>query len=416
MKLLQRTSRYQLALALPMLVLGTLIGYFLITATVTEELDEQLAHQAAYLAKEVDAGESTFPSSAPDVFVQVRPGRIATARFRDTVMYNAAENEEVPWRMGYFPVTHTNGTRATIVVGRSLVETKELVLGIALSMILLLALVLLGNLLLNRWLSSRLWKPFHGTLAELQRFAVDGPNVPALPVTPVEEFTTMNKALMEMMNRLRDDFTAQKRFTEQAAHELRTPLAIMQGKLDELMQSPNMREQDAAVIDGLLRSRERMSRTVNTMLLLARIGNQEFAPAVVDWSAIFNDQHIAVKDLIAERGLEYSVRQRTPCMLRLHPMLAEVLVANLLRNAVQHSVRGGQVDVSIEAGGFTITNAGPFLQVAPASLFARFAKGDPSSSSTGLGLSMAKEITDRSKLVLSYAHSGGIHTLQVSGA
>lgn len=416
MKLLQRTSRYQLALAVPMLVLGTAIGYFLITAVVIEELDEQLEHQAVYVAKELNAGQRAFPSSAPDVFVSVRTWAGTTPQFRDTIMYNAAEAEDLPWRMGYFPVTLADGSSSTIIVGRSLVETEELVMGIALSMTLLLAMVVLGNLLLYRWLSRRLWQPFQDTLGELQGFAVEGPKAPVLPDTPVDEFTAMNRELMTMMIRLRADFTAQKRFTEQAAHELQTPLAIMQGRLDQLIQSPNMREQDAEVIDGLLRSRDRMSRTVANMLLLARIGNQEFAPALVDWPALFRDQHNGLQDLIAERGIRFAIHQHRPCALRLHPMLAEVLVANLLRNAVQHSVRGSLVEVLLDVDRFSIVNSGPVLGVPPASLFARFAKGDPSSSSTGLGLSMAKEVCDRNKLLLTYEHAEGLHTLRVSAA
>ncbi|MFZ1688935.1 MAG: HAMP domain-containing sensor histidine kinase, partial [Flavobacteriales bacterium] len=218
-----------------------------------------------------------------------------------------------------------------------------------------------------------------------------------------------------MMSKLRADFTAQKRFTEQAAHELQTPLAIMQGKLDQLIQSPNMGEQEASVIDGLFQARERMGRTLSNMLLLARIGNQQFPPEHIDWLAIFTDQHQALEDLIAQRGIRFTIRQDQPCSLHLHPLLAEVLVANLLRNAVQHNIPAGTVTGVIGADGFMITNTGPDLSVAPAALFERFAKGDPASPSTGLGLSMVKEIADQNDLQLAYGYAAGIHTLVVRG-
>jgi signal transduction histidine kinase len=416
MKLLHRTSLYQLALAVPLVFVGTALAYVLVRAVVREEMDEQLQHQADLVLSDVRNGQRTFSSTAPDVYIALVPGALAKPFFKDTVMFNMAENEDLPWRAGYFPVTLTNGSTRTVVIARSLVETEELVMVLALSMTVLLALISLGNVFLNRWLSRKLWRPFHDTLIELQGFEADGPRIPRLPDTDVDEFTTLNRTLKAMTTKLSADFTAQKRFTEQAAHELQTPLAVMQGKLDNLIQFPNMGEQEAGVIDGLFQARERMGRTVANMLLLARIGNQQFPPERIDWSALFAEQHAILEDLIAQRGIRYSIRQDQPCNLRLNALLAEVLVANLLRNAVQHNLPAGAVNVVLGADGFLITNTGPDLSVNPATLFERFAKSDTSSPSTGLGLSMVKEIADQNGLHLSYGYAAGVHTLVVRGA
>ncbi len=415
MKLLQRTSLYQLALAVPLVVVGTAFAYALVSTVVREEMDEQLEHQADRVLIEVRKGQREFSSTAPDVYVAVLPGAIGAPFFKDTVMFNSAEKEDLPWRTGYFPVTLNDGSKQTVVVARSLVETEELVTVLALSMTALLALITLGNVFLNRWLSRKLWRPFHRSLDEVQRFHPDALQPIHLPDTAVDEFAAMNRTLAHMMSKLRADFTAQKRFTEQAAHELQTPLAIMQGKLDQLIQSPNMGEQEAGVIDGLFQARERMGRAVGNMLLLSRIGNQQFPPEQIDWSALFADQHHVLEDLIAQRGIRYTFRQDHPCSLRLNALLAEVLVANLLRNAVQHNIPAGTVNVVIGADGFVIANTGPDLPVAPAALFERFAKGDPSSPSTGLGLSMVKEIADQNGIQLSYGNAAGIHTVVVRG-
>jgi signal transduction histidine kinase len=404
-----------LALAVPLVVVGTAFAYALVSTVVREEMDEQLETQADRVVIELRKGQRTFTSTAPDVYVAVVPYVTGAPFFKDTVMFNTAEEEDLPWRAGYFPVTLNDGSKQTVVVARSLVETEELVTVLALSMTALLALITLGNVFLNRWLSSKLWRPFHRSLDELQRFHPDALLPVHLPETAVDEFTAMNRVLADMMTKLRADFTAQKRFTEQAAHELQTPLAIMQGKLDQLIQSPNMGEQEAGVIDGLFQARERMGRTLANMLLLARIGNQQFPPEKLDWSALFADQHQALEDLIALRGVRCTLRQDHPCGIRLHPLLAEMLVANLLRNAVQHNIPAGTVNVVIGADGFVIANTGPELSGAPEALFERFAKSDPSSPSTGLGLSMVKEIADQNDLQLAYGYAAGIHTLVVRG-
>jgi len=415
MKLLQRTSLYQLVLAVPLMIAGTAIGYVLITSVVTSEVDEQLAHQAEVVMQEMRNGQRTFSSTAPDMSIAVRPGGDAAITYSDTTMYNAAEEEILPWRIGRFSGTLPDGSPCTITIGRSLVETEEMVMGIALSMVALLTLIVLGNWLLNRWLSRTLWRPFHGTLNELQRFDMNGSTPPVLPDTRVEEFTAMNRVLNTMMAKLQADFTAQKRFTEQAAHELQTPLAVMQGKLDQLIQSPNIGEQEAGIIDGLFRARERMGRNVNNMLLLARIGNQQFAPATIDWQSLFEEQHTLLEDTIQQQGLRFSIQQDQPCTLRLHPLLADVLVANLVRNAVQHSSAQGNVNVKINAASFVVSNTGKDPGMSTTLLFDRFVKADPSSASAGLGLSMVKEIAERNGLHMAYGYADGIHTVVLSG-
>ena len=416
MKLLQRTSRYQLLLAIPLVLLGTVIGYVVLNAVVASQVDEQMEHQTQHVARQLGHGVRTFSTNAPDEFIAVAPGQVAAAMVLDTTMLDPEEDEQAPWRVMRSSVRLPDGTSFIITVGRSLVETEDLVLGVALSMTLLLALVSLGNVLLNRWLSQKLWQPFHNSLDEVQGFEADGPRIPRLPDTDVDEFTTLNRALRGMMTKLRADFTAQKRFTEQAAHELQTPLAVMQGKLDHLIQSPNIGEQEAGVIDGLFHARERMGRTVANLLLLARIGNQQFPPEHIDWRVLIEDQHRAMEDMIVQRGLRYSLRQEQPCLLRLHPILAELLISNLMRNAVLHNLPAGTVNVVLGAEGFMIVNTGPELGVDPARLFERFAKADPSSPSTGLGLSMVKEIADQNGLLLSYGYAAGVHTVVVKGA
>lgn len=415
MKLLQRTSRYQLLLAIPLVLVGTAIGYGVLNAVVASQVDEQLEHQTRHLVEQLRKGVRSFATSAPDEFIAVVPGEVAGITTADTAMLDPEEDEMAPWRVMRSSARLPDGSSYTITVGRSLVETEDLVLGVALSMTLLLALVALGNVLLNRWLAKRLWQPFHDTLDELGRFQLDGTRAARWPRTDVEEFTTLNAALASMTAKMRSDFTAQKQFTEQAAHELQTPLAVMQGKLDQLIQSTNIGEQEAGVIDGLFQARERMGRTVANMLLLARIGNQQFPPQAIDWLALFQDQHQALQDLIAQRGIRFSLRQDQPCLLRLHPLLAEVLVSNLVRNAVQHNIPAGTVNVVLGADGFMVVNTGPALATDPGKLFERFAKDDPASNSTGLGLSMVKEIADQNRLLLTYGFAAGVHTLVVRG-
>lgn len=161
---------------------------------------------------------------------------------------------------------------------------------------------------------------------------------------------------------------------------------------------------------------ERMDRTVSHMLMLAKIGDGEFLPQEVDWSHMFREEFALLSDPIAERKLSVEINEESLCAIQLHPALVRLLASNLLRNAVQHNVPSGSVSVVITQDGIIVRNTGPALTVAPAKLFDRFAKGDPLSTSPGLGLSMVKEIAGRNRLRVEYNAKDGIHVVTVHKA
>lgn len=417
MKLLQRTARYQLALALPVAVVGTLLGYLLVNAIVKDQVDEFLVHHAERVRAAIMNGQSLPPTTAPDQLLLLRSGRSAQPVFADTLIADTDEEGElVPWRIARFPMPDGMRGPQVLLVGRSLVETEDLVMAIAGTMGVLLVLLLVGNLLLFRWAADRLWRPFHRIVDATGTFRADVSTIPDLPRSGTDEFDTLAAELERMMARIQADMTAQKRFTEKAAHELRTPLAVMQGKLDELLQMPGLDEERSTMLAGLLDARERLGRTVSNMLLLARIGNQEFPPAMVDWPALFREQLELLEGPIADQRITATIDATGPCTLRLHPMLAEVLVGNLVRNAVQHNRPGGRITITITREGFRIANSGAPLTVDPGTLFERFAQADPSGRSVGLGLSIAREIVEGAGWRIRYDHADGLHTLRVSEA
>ena len=413
MKLLQRTALYQALLAIPMVVLGTAIGYGLVRHTVNGEVDEQLEHQAKVVQRTLTVGDELPHSLATDQFVRVSNDETPVPQYLDTAMYDSAEAEVIPWRMGRFPITRSNGSVATVTIGRSQVETDELVTGIAMSIAAVLLVFTLATLLLFRWLSTRLWRPFHANLRAMEHFRPDAPS-PSLAVSNVDEFTDMANALDGMMVNMRRDFTAQKRFTEQAAHELRTPLAILRGRLDQLIQSPAMGEKEADVIQGMYTAAERMGRTITDMLLLAKVGESGTPKENVDWRRMIQDEQALLKDPIAQLGLSVKFTEEQPCGIKIPPIQAQILVSNLLRNAVQHNMKDGSISINTTRDAIIVRNNGSALSVDPATLFERFAKGDPSSSSAGLGLSMVKEIAERNELRVAYREKDGLHEIVIS--
>jgi signal transduction histidine kinase len=102
-----------------------------------------------------------------------------------------------------------------------------------------------------------------------------------------------------------------------------------------------------------------------------------------------------------------------PAIVKMNQTLAEVLISNLISNAVRYNVDGGFIKCCINIGYLTISNSGVPLKTDPELLFRRFHKKSENPQSVGLGLSIVKKIADTCKMKISYTCIGNIHELRL---
>ncbi len=145
-----------------------------------------------------------------------------------------------PYRELVFSV-NLGGQFYTVSVGKSEEETEdllELIMMITAGMILLL----LGTLFLaNRLLLRRIWQPFYRTLGGMREFNLSSRQPLPAGDTDIEEFRNLDEATRQMTQQILKDYEMLKNFTDNASHEMQTPLAIINSKLDLLIQDPAMR-------------------------------------------------------------------------------------------------------------------------------------------------------------------------------
>ena len=414
MRLLTKTNRYYVLLAAVLFALGGGALYGSLNWALRSEVDEQLLSQQRELTAVGAAarpggffGEAPLPSRTP-----LPPG------LRDTLLYDAQEQTLVPYRTLSFAVQRADGLY-WLTVRKSLLETADLLLVVLSVMLSILGLLLLSLGLLNRWLARWLWAPFRRTLAELRTYDLPRRGPLRLPATPIDEFTELNQALTQMSARLAADYQSLRDFTENAAHETQTPLAIMQAKLEQLVQDETLRPASAVLVGELYGATRRLSRLHQALTLLSNIENQQFAGAVpLRLEQVVADKLRQLADLAAARGLTLRTAISGAPRLTMHPGLADSLVHNLLQNAVKHNHAGGHLDVTLEPAALTVANTGPAITGDPARFFERFRKHHAAADSPGLGLSIVQQICRYYGFSLRYDFqpAGAVHTLRVGFA
>lgn len=412
-RLLTRSTRAQLLFTALLLLIAAPGVYLVTRALYLEETDETLRwHKAEFLGRHPGFRKADIaPWNAYNRNVQILP---FDGNTRDTLYtrtyYDTLEQEAEPYREFRSPV-RIEGTSYTYFERTNLIEQEELVAGLSLLFLLMAVLLAGGILLLNRWLSARIWKPFYHTIDEMERFELDKNLVPTFPPTGISEFDRLNRSVGMLIGKSQAAYAAQKEFIANAAHELQTPLAVFQGRLDTLIQT-ELTEAQSALLGALARDVSRLNRLNRNLLLLSRIDHGSYPAAqAVSMGRLLERNLEFFREQAQEKQLQLELRLLHDPVVRAHPALAEVLLNNLMLNAIRHNVVHGSIRVTTDLGYVLFENTGAASPLDPARMFNRFSKG--AGKGNGLGLAIVRRIAEVYGWEVGYAHHGLWHSFTV---
>ncbi len=317
-----------------------------------------------------------------------------------------------PCRLLLFSVKVGNQYYA-VFVSKSEEETEDLLMVI---MLITAGMILsmLGVLFLaNRFLLRRIWQPFYRTLEAIRNFNLSSRK--PLPVTDsdIEEFRRLDEAARQMTGQITRDYEMLKSFTDNASHEMLTPLAIINSKLDLLIQDPRMREEHHGPVQAMYDAISRLRQLNQSLLLLTKIENNQFQQMEpVNLAPLIIEKLVQLEDPLKDRQLLVHT-ELDQLWLPMNGYLADMLLNNLLLNAIRHNRHSGRVDIHLRDRLLRISNSGPAPGFDASTIFDRFVKG-AHSGGTGLGLAIVRQICDNYRFPVVYAYAEELHTLEIS--
>ncbi|MDP4248085.1 MAG: HAMP domain-containing sensor histidine kinase [Bacteroidota bacterium] len=278
--------------------------------------------------------------------------------------------------------------------------------------ILLLLLVLVG--ISGRLISKYILAPFKHTLRVIESFELKQKQTLRLPPTRTDEFRQLNSFLQRMTDKALEDYQSLKEFTENASHELQTPTAIIRGKLELLMES-DIRDDQAVLIAEMQNALEKLSRIHSSLTLLTKLENYEYQDQEpICFSQSAKEALDSFEELIEMKALILTTRMEKDVFLPMPSSLADLLLNNLVSNAIRHNQPGGMINVQLSRAGLVISNTGMPPETPTDELFERFKKGNPGSDSIGIGLAIVRQICDLHGFPIVYEFRDGRHILAVS--
>jgi len=298
-------------------------------------------------------------------------------------------------------------------VAKSLEETESLNRSIIIISLTTIVAILIVSLLINRWLLRRLWKPFYLTLDGLEKYRLGEKISPTFETNSIHEFNLLNQTINRFIRDAEKEFFILKEFTENASHELQTPLAIVQSTLDVLIQDESLSESQSRSLQNAYMAIQKMTKLNQSLLLLNKIENKQFAEIkAFDFKTLVVEKMTNWQELWQGRDLHISASLHS-AMISMNEQLADIMLNNLFSNAARHCVEGGDIHLALSSNMFEISNTARSGSLDTEKLFKRFSKMDQSTDQHGLGLSIIKQITEVSNMQVTYAYLNGKHIFSI---
>ncbi|MNJ96902.1 Sensor protein DivL [compost metagenome] len=424
MKLANQTLKYLSISVLVVIALWSTVFYLFMLEVIHDNIDEELENQKRLIIQEL----SSNPTVAPDLEFGINNYKVRQISeeqalkmqnvYKDTMLYmqddDDPEPELEPVRMLTTAFEH-QGHYYELAIINSMIEESDLIKNLFYSVVILFVLLVISIVSINKVVIQRLWGPLYIFLDQLTRFRLGKTKEKPAMDTQIQEFKDLELAVATLIHHNEESYEQQKQFIGNASHELQTPLAIMINKLEIMAETEGLNQEQSETVAAVLATAERLVRLNKSLLLLSKIENKQF---LYNEDLSFNTlvlNIVAEFETIAEfKQVKINVVQEDQLGVQMDGALANIVVSNLLRNALFHNKLGGVVNIHITNKGLTVSNTSIHAALDANLVFSRFYKSDAASKGTGLGLAIVQAICHLYGFVILYQYDNNQHSFQVN--
>lgn len=330
------------------------------------------------------------------------------------LVLDSVEHDYDPYRILLTPIIIDNKP-FTLMVRLNLIESDDIIKSTAKVFLGLSILMLTGLYFITKRLSGKLWRPFYETLHQIEKFEIDK-NAPLHWIdSDIEEFSRLNYSINRLIVKNIAIYDSQREFIENAAHELQTPLAVFQAKLDTLFQTDHITQPQAEIIEDLNQSISRLNRLNKNLLLLSKLDHNRYP----------ENEELLLNNVI-QKHIDFFLVQAFSKKITFHhlfksevkiianALLFDVFISNLLQNAIKYTMPDGIVRIELGDNKLLVSNSGQSGPLDAETMFRRFSKTAANSLGSGLGLAIVKKICEQYQWNIKYSYIDNYHNFEVN--
>lgn len=423
MKLLNKSIIYLSVSLFFIIGIWSVVFYFNMLDEIKESVDEGLDNYKRQIVYQAQKDRTVLAKNNFDEgFFAIRKITQTQAlsvkdRYIDTLLYMQDVDDESPELEPVRLLTtafENNGNYYELQIINSMVEEDDLVEELLREALGLYLLLIAAVIIINNFVLQRLWKPFYSFLNQLKNYRIgSGKNFPEAN-TKIKEFTDLQNAVNILLQHNIETYEQQKQFIGNASHELQTPLAIATNKLELLIEKGNLQREQAENIAEIMSIIERLVRLNKSLLLLTKIENKQFLEnKTVSLNEVVKQSVNDLEEMAEFKNVKIAIDEKAELTTEMDISLANIIVSNLLRNAIFHNASNGNVSVEISKNTIKIINTGIENSLNAEKIFSRFYKSETDQNGTGLGLAIVKAICDLYNFSISYRFENALHCFEI---
>lgn len=402
MRLIKKSILIYSAIVLLLIVGSNLIQFYYFNGVASSKIDHRLTRQKEILINQLKSLEKHGDLSYSTEYVKLEKKK---CELQKDSLYNSIsdlDGEEVDFRVLTSCVT-IHGEEYQLTIERESDTSKDLLFNMILVSFVISLVFIVLLVIANFYQIKTLWKPFFTTLEALKKYNDTNAQNDLLSENyNTIEFNELNEEINELITKIKSDIELNQFYFDNLNHEILTPIAIIRGKLELILQSKSMEEKDLELISEIFKSLEKLESINRGLLLLSKIENNQFSEkSEIDLNDVLDESINNLEDYIQSKNL--TLRKNITAHVRLlgNESLWEILINNLLKNAVFHNIDNGFVFIELFDDKLVITNSSANEET-EANLFERFVKGSKKKESTGLGLSIVSKIAEFESIDVNY--------------
>ena len=420
MQFIYRIALRLTAFLLPLMAVWGALFYFTMVDEIRDEADDSLEDYSAMIISRILAGEelpqgndgsnNSFEVRAVDSnYAATHPH----LRYHDENIYIPDKREQEPARVLTSIFSDAEGRFYELMVMTPTFEKNDLFEAVLAWIVVLYVALLFIVLVVTMIIFRRSLQPLYDLLHWLDAYRPGGRPQSVPNKSDVEEFRRLNVALQQAVDRSEELFERQSQFIGNASHELQTPLAIIGNRVEWLLDSPSITEEEAGELFKIQKTLSRAVRLNKTLLLLTKIDNGQFPESVeVDIVTALEEGVESYGDVYAAREVNFTHNLPAELKVTMNESLATTLISNLVKNAYVHTPQGGDAHIEIVGRTLRVSNTGS-EPLDKEHIFERFYQAARKEGSTGLGLALVAAVCRYYNLRLEYFFADGKHNFEV---
>ncbi len=400
MKFLAKINRNYLIPFAIALVVVTVMGYVILKIIIEYGAKEKLLSKE-YLIEQQIRNTGEIPNLHPIIEVQKAETEpdISSSLKRVTIRNEMEKEDEI--YLEYSSKINIAGSWYVVKIRQSTFENEDLILILALTLFILLFSAFLISYFSTRKLNRTVWSGFEHNLHEIESYSLRLNTDILLQESDIEEFERLNNVITDFTSRLKSDYSLLKEFTENASHEIQTPLSIALMNLEEILQH-DIKEDVFNKVVSVINSIKRLAALNQSLILLAKIENLQFGShSEVSLNEIILRKKEELSAFLEAKNVKVEIKAEGDFLILMNEYLGDILIANLLTNAINHNIKGGIIKILIKPGILRICNTGENNKLTNKTVFNRFVSGNQ--KSPGLGLAIVRQICETNNLDAQYA-------------